>query len=237
MSSRDSDYGKLTYTGQNWEEFEIWIQAIALDRDCMGFLDGISPPYDKEPTEAATPAEVEKYRTKKNKMWATIVINLGSFATIAKSVEPGNARALWQAIQKRHTSDTNASIKQMLKRTLAITQGNDTVPEFDLKLQIQIDELNTAIKRRNVDPITLIHQMLLVEGLDSRYALLKESLFLDNTRDLPETRAIVIEQTQRIDMQQPSTTRLLQTKGNCSELFALLVQRKAKQSCRERLLG
>jgi ribosomal protein L40E len=76
-----------------------------------------------------------------------------------------------------------------------------TVPEFLNHLFESKARLDQAIRDKSLNLIDIILSMVMVQGLNSKYDVLKQQLFLDDSLSLQDCKAKILEQAQRIDME------------------------------------
>jgi hypothetical protein len=123
------------------------------------------------------------------------------FGYLLRDCTPGDAKAAWSLLLSFFESKTRASIKQLAQQLLDMKQGSKTVPEFLGDLFQTKSRLDSALEARETDLSEVLTMMVAVQGLGSKYDVLKQNLFLDDNLTLESCRDKILESTERINME------------------------------------
>ena len=197
-------YKMPLYDGTNWSGYRMRMSGYAGKKKLLKILDGkISPATIAagEETAAEKVVLLEAYETGNMELYSKLVETIKDDGDIV-DIAIGDGRAVWLYLLSVHESNSRASVKQLVRHLGELRQGTRTVKDFLAEVAVTRNRIESALLATGVQIIDVLHSMAQIQGLDSRYDMLKNHLFLDDTLTPTACKAKIIEATERMDMEQ-----------------------------------
>lgn len=209
--------------GTNWPDYKQIICALAFRSDALGILDGskrhpllpkttdlqgqnpVFPPavLPNNAGDADVVKAVAEYEKARNEL-AFMVLSSQSPTTqplVRTSTKPGDVYTMWKALTDYYEPHTRSSIKGYFRQLLNLKQAGRSVTEFLSELDLIKNQLDSALSVSNLNPLEVIVQSIMIDGLDERYNVLAQQVFLNNDLDLDAARLAILQGSQRIDQE------------------------------------
>ena len=198
--TQTNHFTMLKFNGANWNEYKENVLDVAF---ALNLLQVIEPPATKVGSvdEDKQEGEINQNSTSKHsnsdttatvaaevrRFWLLLTESLTTEAkAIMRPAERGNIAMAWKLLREHYESDSKASMRSLMAAWLQTVQGNSTATIFIDEIMKRKERVMTALQS-SVEPWEdVITQMVLLQGLDSRYDILKQHLFVTDC-DLKET--------------------------------------------------
>jgi hypothetical protein len=178
----------ILHTGDNWPDYRQLIEAWALKSGSLDILRGKADTTHPQ------------YLAKRHELHYLILSSqTAKTRHLLRTVEAGDAETSWKKLRDHYESTTTSSIKQQLKTLMNLKQGRLSVPEFISKAQELHSRLDAAVVENKIEILDMLMQSVLIDGLDSKYHVLQQSLMMDDNIKTDACIAQILEVTQRID--------------------------------------
>jgi hypothetical protein len=198
-------YKMPLYDGSNWSGYRMRMSGYAGKKKLLKILDGTTSPAIINADQTTTNAEklllIEAYDTGNMDLYAKLVETIQDDGGIV-DIKIGDGRAIWLYLLSVHESNSRASVKQLVRHLGELRQGSRTVKDFLAEVAVTRNRIDSALIVNGLAIIDVLHSMAQIQGLDPKYEMLKNHLFLDDTLTPAACKAKIIETTERMDMEQ-----------------------------------
>jgi len=198
----------IVLTSEGDTKFDTWnrqIKIYARQIEALKILLGtdavpVSPPATMHGQDREDQLEkIEEWNNKSNTLYVFLCGTIDeTIRTQLLTIEEGNVALSYAFILRTFSSST----KQLAREVLNMTQGEKSAAEFTSAKSLSCMKLQRALDSHEprISLIEVLEGMALIQGLNPKYRLLQETLFLaDNNLDLGTLRQQIIDQVDRID--------------------------------------